>query len=254
MLAIERRNLILQKLQTERRVVVSSLALLYEVSEETIRRDLEKMEKEGLVVKSYGGAVINENNNLDLPFNVRKTRNVVGKQRMANIAAQMIHEGENIFLDASSTALAIARAIKHKKDITIITNSLEIAVEMADASNIRVISTGGEILGSSLALVGQLTDKAIRSYFTDKAFISCKAIDTEAGFTDSDERHAQNKRSMLEGARSKVLVVDQSKFGKFSFAKIGDWKDIDTIITDAKPDAFWLERLAANHIDCIYPE
>lgn len=253
MLAIERRNEILEKLQAERRVVVSELSAHYEVSEETIRRDLEKLESEGFAVKSYGGAVLNENANLDLPFNVRKNTNVVGKQRMAELISEMIRDGENIFLDASSTAVAIAKAIKNKKDITIITNSLEIAIELLEAPGCKVISTGGVVTESSFALVGQVTDRTIGSYYVDKAIISSKGFDVEAGFTDSDERHANNKRSMLAGGRMKILAVDHSKFGKISFAKIGGLQDISIIVTDQKPEDSWLQKFAEYHVECIYP-
>ena len=105
MLALERRNLILEKLQAEKRVVVSELSQLYDVSEETIRRDLDKLEKEGLAIKSYGGAVINEDVSIDLPFNVRKNQNVTGKQKMAELAASLVKDGDHIFLDASTTAV-----------------------------------------------------------------------------------------------------------------------------------------------------
>ena len=114
MLALERRNLILEKLQEEKRVVVSELSQLYSVSEETIRRDLDKLEKEGLATKSYGGAVINEDVGIDLPFNVRKNQNVQGKQKMAEIAASMVNDGDHIFLDASTTAVFVAKALKKK--------------------------------------------------------------------------------------------------------------------------------------------
>ena len=97
MLALERRNLILEKLQNEKRVVVSELSQLYGVSEETIRRDLDKLEKEGLAIKSYGGAVINEDVSIDLPFNVRKNQNVVGKQKMAEIVALLCMTGNICF-------------------------------------------------------------------------------------------------------------------------------------------------------------
>ena len=134
MLALERRNLILEKLQTERRVVVSELSQLYEVSEETIRRDLDKLEKEGLATKSYGGAVINENVSIDLPFNIRKNQNVGGKQKMAEIVAEMVQDGDHIFLDASTTAVFIAKALKDKERLTVITNSMEILIELSDVS------------------------------------------------------------------------------------------------------------------------
>ena len=254
MLAIERRNAILEKLQAERRVVVSELSTLFDVSEETIRRDLEKLESDGYAIKSYGGAVLNENSNLDLPFNVRKNRNVLGKQKIANFVSGMVHDGESIMLDASSTAVAIAKALKSKKDLTIITNSIEITLELMEVQGFRVISTGGVATGNSFALVGPAADKTIRSYNVDKSIISCKGLDMNAGFTDSDERLANNKASMLYVAKKKILAVDNSKFDKIAFAKIGELKDVATIVTDERPEELWLEKLEELGVECIYPE
>ena len=134
MLAIERRNEILEKLQTDRRVVVSELSQIYDVSEETIRRDLEKLVNDGYAIKSYGGAVINENVNIELPFNIRKNRNIVGKQRIAELVSRIVKDGDSIMLDASSTAVYIAKALqeKGKKNLTVITNSIEIIIELFD--------------------------------------------------------------------------------------------------------------------------
>ena len=145
MLAIERRNEILDKLQAERRVVVSELSRIYDVSEETIRRDLEKLVNDGYAIKSYGGAVINENVNIDLPFNVRKNRNVIGKQRIAEQVEKLVHDGDSLMLDASSTAVYIAKMLKEKerKNLTVITNSIEIIIELFDAPEWNVLSTGG---------------------------------------------------------------------------------------------------------------
>lgn len=254
MLAIERRNAILEKLQVERRVVVSELSALYDVSEETIRRDLDKLENDGYAIKSYGGAVINENSNLDLPYNVRKNTNVLGKQKIATLISEMIHDGENIMLDASSTAVAIAKAIKNKKDLTVITNSLEIALELLETPGCNVISTGGLATGSSFALVGSVTDKTIRSYYVDKAIISCKGINMYAGFTESDERHANNKASMFYMAKTKILAIDSSKFNKIAFAKIGDLREISRIVTDKKPEEEWLQKFEELGVECIFPE
>ena len=254
MLAIERRNAILEKLQVERRVVVSELSALYDVSEETIRRDLDKLENDGYAIKSYGGAVINENSNLDLPYNVRKNTNVLGKQKIASLISEMIHDGDNIMLDASSTAVAIAKAIKNKKDLTVITNSLEIALELIETPGCNVISTGGVATGSSFALVGSVTDKTIRSFYVDKAIIPCKGINMYAGFTESDERHANNKASMFYMAKTKILAIDSSKFDKIAFAKIGDLREISKIVTDKKPEEEWLQKFEELGVECIFPE
>ena len=115
MLAIERKNQILTILQDEKKVVVAELSAKFGVSEETIRRDLEKLEKEGYVVKAYGGAVLNENAQKDLPSMVRRKTNIVGKQRIAELISARIKDGDSIMLDASSTALYIAQKIKDKK-------------------------------------------------------------------------------------------------------------------------------------------
>ena len=181
MLAIERRNAILEKLQAERRVVVSELSQIYKVSEETIRRDLEKLENDGFVIKSYGGAVINENANVDLPFNIRKKRNVISKQKIAEVISSRIKDGTSIMLDASSTAVYIAKALKERKNLTLITNSIEILIEMFDTPNVNVLSTGGAMREGSFALVGPQTDKMLKSYHVDVAIVSAKGFDLETG-------------------------------------------------------------------------
>ena len=253
MLAIERRNEILMKLQAERRVVVSELSQLYDVSEETIRRDLEKLVNEGVAIKSYGGAVINENANLEVPFNIRKNYNVIGKQKIAEQIAAMVRDGESLMLDASSTAVYIAKALKEKKNLTVITKSIEIIVDLMDMPEWKVLSTGGLSREGSFALVGPQTDKMLKSYHVDKAVISCKGFDLESGITDSDELHANNKITMLGAAGKKILAVDKSKFDKTAFTAIGALDDITTVVTDEEPDRRWLQAFEEAGIECVYP-
>ena len=253
MLAIERRNEILEKLQTDRRVVVSELSQIYEVSEETIRRDLDKLVNDGYAIKSYGGAVINENMNIDLPFNIRKNRNVIGKQRIAELVAKIVQDGDSIMLDASSTAVYIAKGLKDKKNLTLITNSMEIVIELLDMSDWRVLSTGGVSREGSFALVGTQTNRMLQSYHADKAIISCKGLDMAAGLTDS-ELLADNKRTMLENAKERILAIDSSKFGATAFMTVGRLKDITMIVTDEKPEMKWLKEFKKLGIECIYPE
>ncbi|HAX52304.1 DeoR/GlpR family DNA-binding transcription regulator [Muricomes intestini] len=254
MLAIERRNEILEKLQAERRVVVSELSQIYDVSEETIRRDLEKLVNDGYAIKSYGGAVINENINIDLPFNIRKNRNVVGKQRIAELISRQVNDSDSIMLDASSTAVYTAKALKDKKNLTVITSSVEIIIELFDVPDWRVLSTGGISREGSFALVGAQTDRMLRTYHVDKTIISCKGLDLAAGITDSDELQANNKKTMLEAGKEKILAVDSSKFGKTAFTTVGMLEDITTIVTDEKPGYEWLQRFEELGIMCIYPE
>ena len=242
MLAIERRNEILEKLQTDRRVVVSELSQIYDVSEETIRRDLEKLVNDGFAIKSYGGAVINENMNIDLPFNIRKNRNIVGKQHIAELISDMINDGDSIMMDASSTAVYIAKRLQEKGKKNLI-----------DVQDWKIISTGGESRDGSFALVGHQTDRMLRCYHVDKTIISSKGIDVSAGITDSDDLHANNKRTMLKAAKEKILAIDSSKFDKIAFTEIGSLSDITTVITDKKPESRWLQEFEKIGVKCVYP-
>lgn len=254
MLAIERRNQILEKLQEKKKVVVSELSQLYEVSEETIRRDLERLENEGYAIKSYGGAVLNENISIDLPLNFRKKQNVGGKQKIAALIKDMVKDNESLMLDASSTSLFIARELKEKKNLSVITNSIEIIMELFDVSNWNVLSTGGAAKEGTLALVGPQTDRMLRNYHVDKAVISCRGLDLTAGYTDSSELLAGNKKTMLDAATQKILAVDHTKFDHAAFIQIGRYEDISLIVTDEKPDEKWLTLFQKKGIECIWPD
>lgn len=254
MLAVERKNKILEILHTEKKVVVGELSKLFGVSEETIRRDLEKLENEGLVVKAYGGAVLNENAQNDLPLSVRKNTNVEGKQKIAQLVSKFIRDNMSLMLDCSSTALYIAKQIKDRKNMTIITNSLEILVELKDQSGWKTFSTGGLLGEDSFALVGSQADKMIAGFHVNASIISCKGFDINKGFTDSNDLHASTKRAMLENCEKRILAVDSSKFNKIAFNVVGNLSDIDMLVTDVKPQASWLEKFASVGIECVYPE
>ena len=185
MLAIERKNEILAILQKEQRVLVAELSLRYNVTEETIRRDLEKLEKEGYVKKTYGGAVLNKNSTTDMPLKIREKTNRKEKQKIAQKVASLIEEGECIMLDSSSTSLLIAQELKKKKKLTVITNSVEVLIELSGCEGIKAISTGGILRDSSLSLVGKAAQDVLSRYNVDKAVLSCKGIDIEKGVTDS---------------------------------------------------------------------
>lgn len=187
------------------------------------------------------------------PFNIRKNYNVIGKQKIAEQIAAMVKDGESLMLDASSTAVYIAKALKEKKNLTVITNSIEIIVELMDMPEWKVLSTGGLSREGSFALVGPQTDKMLKSYHVDKAVISCKGFDLESGITDSDELHANNKITMLGAAGKKILAVDKSKFDKTAFTAIGALDDITTVVTDEEPDRRWLQAFEEAGIECVYP-
>jgi DeoR/GlpR family transcriptional regulator of sugar metabolism len=254
MLAVERRKLILEKVHEEKKVIVSELSREFDVSEETIRRDLDKLADEGHIIKSYGGAVINEIGSIDLPFNVRWKANSLGKQKIADLINREIRDGDHIFLDASTTAVFIAKNIKQKNHLTVITNSIENLLELSDVSGWDIISTGGLLKPGSMSLLGKKATDSIERYNAEKVFLSCKGIDLDKGVTEGNEETASVKQAMLEAAGKVYLAVDSSKFDKVAFSRICPLTRIDVVVTDKRPDERWLLYFEEYEIECIYPE
>ncbi len=254
MLAIERKNEILNKLRLEQRVLVSELAAHYGVTEETIRRDLDKLEKEGYATKTYGGAIWGNSTKTDLSYTIRNKTNVEAKRAIAQLICASIVDGDHIMLDDSSTSLYIAKQLKEKKDLTVITNSVEIVLELSDVKGWNVLSTGGRLKTDTMALIGSQCHQMIRNYHVDKAIMSCKGIDPAGGVTDSSEDHASTKQAMMAAATQTFLAVDASKFDKISFIKIAGLTDFDCVVTNREPSQSWLQLFRQQQLRCLYPE
>lgn len=252
MFAIERRGTILEELSSEGKVVVSELAARFGVTEETVRRDIDKLAKEGLATKTYGGAVSNVSPSSDLPYNVRKRFNVEQKQKIAETVASMINDGDRIMLDASTTAIYVTRKIKSKKNITVITNSVEILLELADKTGWTILSTGGTLKEGAFSMVGISAEKMVRGYHVDLAVCSAKGIDEKMGITDSNEKDSEMKRAIFSSADKKLLAIDSTKFDKISFVKVCDIGDVDIIVTDKEPSEAWKTRIAESGAKLIY--
>lgn len=252
MLAIERRREILARLALNGKVIVSELARDFDVTEETIRRDLEKLDREGLVSKTYGGAVSKHNSTLDLPYNIREGVNVDQKQIISDRIAAIIRDGERIMLDSSSTALYALQKLKGKKNLTIITNSVKILIELADKSDWTVLSTGGVLKKGGLSLTGSSAEKMIKSYHVDTAICSCKGLDVELGVTDSNENDSLIKQAMLASAERRILALDGEKFDKKSFVHVCDCVDIDVLVTDVQPSEKWVNFCSEKAIELVY--
>lgn len=254
MLAIERRNLILEQLQRDKRVLVSELSGAFCVSEETIRRDLEKLADDGYVVKTYGGAVLNEDNYVEMPFVIRKNTNVTEKQAIGKLISAIVQDGETLMLDASSTSVFASRYLKNKSNLTLVTNSVEVLIEMSDVQDFKVISTGGTLKVGTLSLTGAQVNKAFSSYNVDTAIFSCRGIDISGGVTDSNEVNAFIKQALLGAAKRRILAVDHTKFDKKALVSICKNEELTHVVTDRRPSDEWLEFFKARNIACIYPK
>jgi len=254
MLAIERKNEILNKLRIEQRVLVNELAIHYGVTEETIRRDLDKLEKEGYATKTYGGAIWGNNTKLDLSYTVRNKTNVEAKTAIAKIISDMICDGDHLMLDDSSTSLYVAKQLKDKKSLTIITYSAEIVAELSGVEGFTILCTGGQLRPGSLAFEGHQVPQVLSRYHVDKAILSCKGIDSNAGITDSAETHALSKQAMIRAAKQTVLAVDGTKFDKISFVQAAPLDAVQTVVTNQRPNSQWIKQFQDLGIACLYAD
>ena len=177
-----------------------------------------------------------------------------GKRVIADIIQSLITDGDHIIVDPSTTAVSIVKALKGKKRLTIVTNSIEVLVVLTDAPGWDVISTGGTLRENYLALVGPKALEGIHSFNADKAIISCKGIDMDKGITDANEMFSQVKKAMLHSAKQKILAVDSTKFEKIAFSQICEIAELDMVVTDVKPSDAWLEYFKDKGIICLYGE
>jgi len=253
MLAAQRRQIIAERLQAAGRVTVSELSGEFGVSEETIRRDLECLENEGLAKRAYGGAVLNGGDKAPPPYAIRKNTNVEGKLAIAQLAAALVEEGDSIMVDESSTAFYTVQALRAVKDLTVITNSLEILRLAGERSGWHIISTGGSLLRDVMAQVGRHALEAISSYYVKWAFLSCRGINTQLGYADSSDEVVQVKRAMARSAGQTVLLADHRKFDRPGFTALGPLELADRLITDREPPRDWIARFEERGVVLVRP-
>ena len=235
MLAPERHRHILQLVTEHGSVRTGEIARALRVAEETIRRDFEKLEAEGRLVRTFGGALRGEPERRDLPFTSREQMNVAEKRRIARRAQEFIAEGDTIFLDASSTVLELARCLPDRP-LTVLTSALQVALELASRPAIQVVMLGGALTQQSLSCVGPLADHALECYHVQKAFLSCRGVDVRRGLSESNDEQARLKRKTLSLAERSYLLADHTKLplkSLFFFAQPGE---IDVLVTDRAPE------------------
>ncbi len=232
---------VLQIVRQRGAVRVDELCEALSVSPATVRRDLEILETGGGIHRVHGGAV-SGGGRLDEPMFDDKT-SLAGEQkvRIARQALMNIHEGDTVYLDGGSTLLELTRLLRERNDITVVTNSLRAAAELA-ATGPRLILLGGEFRRRSQTVVGTLTRSMLETLFLDVAFMGTIGIDLEAGLTTTDPNEAFTKQLVMTRARRVVLLADSSKIGKISFAHAGALEAISVFITDAGADHAFLNR------------
>lgn len=251
MLGPERRQKIMDILRQDSKVYVSQLAKTFNITEETVRRDLEKLEQKNLLRRSYGGAMLYESTNEDLSFKRRSSINSESKQAIAATAFSLINDGNTIMVDSSTTCQHLLQKLKIHKHITVITNSILLMNDFID-SNFTLICTGGTLRTNSGSLVGAQACRTIKNYCVDFALISCKGLDLTHGIMESNDSESNIKQLMIKQARHTILLADHTKFDKTTFSYCCDFKHISHLVTDIAPSVEWIKTLADNNVRLLY--
>ncbi|MBZ9609807.1 DeoR/GlpR family DNA-binding transcription regulator [Clostridium estertheticum] len=250
MFAEERKSKILDSLNKYGKVKVCDLSQLYEVSEVTIRRDLQELEEDELIKRVHGGAILNRNTKFEPTFSEKVDKFYDEKESVGKIAASMIVDGDTIAIDAGTTTLSIAKYIT-AKDITVLTNSVDVAYELSKKQDVEVIVTGGTLRWETRAMVGPVADNTLKNFRVDKAFMGSNGVCIINGLTTPNIIEASTKREMIKIAKQTILLCDHTKFGTIYFAKIVDLDRVDIIITDNQLDNELLEKFEEKGVQIM---
>ena len=243
MLIDERRQHVLEVIQRDGRAVVGELSTQLGISRITIRKDLDYLQGKGLIQRTHGGALaVQSGAMLDPTLQEKEKLHHQEKVRIAAAAVKMVSEGQCVILDSGTTTTAIARALREFTRLTVITNAVNIAAELA-GTGIEVILTGGSMRANSFSLVGPLAEDVLREMHADILFLGVDGFDSKIGVTTPNVLESRVNRAMCEAATLVVAVCDSTKFGRRSLALIVPPTEIDVVITDRKLQASDLEAL-----------
>jgi len=230
----ERRREIVASLKRDGRCLVAELARRLEVSEVTIRQDLDALEQEGVLERTHGGAILNQKIGLERPFQVEETSHKAEKERIAAAAADLVSSGDTLILDVGTTVTAAARRlVEQKKRPTVFTNGLNIAAILEADPEITTVVTGGTLRPKQHSLVNPLAEFILPRIHADLALIGVNGIEAEHGVTNVNVAEAEMKALFVKAARRRVVLADSSKVGQIALAKFADLADIDLLITDS---------------------
>lgn len=232
MLNEERRRLILELVKSDGRVLVGSLARHFHTSQVTIRKDLDVLQAQGLILRSHGGALPMQTGVLEDPT-LREKEKLHRKEKLqiAAAAVRMVKEGQVVILDSGTTTTAIARALRDFENLTVITNAVNIAAELS-GSSVEVILTGGTLRQNSFSLVGPIAEETLHRLNADILFLGVDGLDVHYGLSTPNLLEAKVNRAMMDVARLTVAVCDSSKFGRRSLSSIAQISEIDHLICD----------------------
>jgi len=255
MLADERKNKILEHIAEHGTIRIQEICDMFEISDMTARRDLNDLNRKGLLRRTHGGAVANLGRSYEPPFQTRSTKNELRKKTVGKKAAELILDGDSISLDVGTTTLEVARQLTDKRNLTVVTNCLQIANLLVGSLSLevsaRLIITGGIVRPRELSMIGGIPKDVYSSYHTDKAFIGIGGISLENGLTEYNIEDSEIKKVLFENSLQKIIVADSSKFGVTTFNSVGPLEAVDTIVTDADAPPAMVETIRNLGIEVL---
>lgn len=236
MTAAQRRDQIVDMITEKGYLNAAELSDIFGVDSSTIRRDLSLLEKSGRVMRTHGGLLpVQADNNLDTPYNVRLQMNAPAKAAIARHAASLVKDGQSLILDNGSSVYELAVALKDKKNLTVVTNDIYIAMALGNHPGITVHVAGGLMLNKVHTLVGQETVDKINSVHVDWAFLGSEGVHFDSGITNINTVEIPVKLAMINAAEKTVVLADSSKIGYRALAHVCPLSEIDMIITENSP-------------------
>ncbi|MGG1518680.1 DeoR/GlpR family DNA-binding transcription regulator [Paenibacillus oryzisoli] len=251
MLAAERKFRIVDYVKEHRVATIGELAQVFAVHEATIRRDLEEIEQKGLVKRTHGGVTIDQWTHDEPSFNERAVQQLDQKMRIGKMAASLIQDGDHVIIDSGTTTLHIAKHLIHRSNITVVTNDMNVAMELRDASGIKVIVTGGDLYPSSYMLNGMFTDHVLKSLHVQKAFIGIPVIHPKHGLMHPEAQLVPTKQGMIAAAGKIIVVADDSKVGNLSLHTVAPVTAVDTLITGVDAPVKALQQFRESGVEVI---
>ena len=253
-LASERQRKILEEIRKRGASTISELSKDFSVSEMTIRRDLGRLEQEGLIKRTYGGALSLELAAFEPTFQEKDVINIEEKRRIGAAAVSIVNQGDTIFLTTGTTAMQIVKNLVKSKSVinlTVVTNSLNNAYELCKLDSIRLFVIGGEVRKRSYAMIMPQIEESLKGIYIDKFFLGVNGLSYEYGLTIPNPLEAQLCRLVIQKSRETIVVADHSKFGEVAFAHIANLNEIDKIITNSAVDQRYIDQLKDKGIEVI---
>lgn len=245
----ERQDKILSMLHKEKKLLVSQLCGEFSVSPATIRSDLKEMESRGLLVRTHGGAILRTKSGAEKSSVQKQSVCQKEKKLIARAAASLVEEGDTIAIDTGTTAMAFAREIIRKNNLTIITNDLEIASFLEENSTATLVVIGGSLRRGFHCCIGAAAVEQLRRFRVDKGFLAVNGLTAEVGLSTPDMEHAEVKRQLIAISSRVILLCDSSKIGINSFCTIAPVSAVDVLVTDSGLSRRELESIQNQEID-----